>query len=341
LDAKSKREWLGTSRYNAYQTGALNVDDLINPSDGYVRTVEDLKQAGIVSGRYQQEKKDRSNTGETRDRIDTADDVAKYLRHIETDAQRKETQEANRLAAVLDALESTGRRDDKEFRETLTELNNLRRKRAEQDRNAIHDHIAPVSGKITRAAEIKFENDLHKRLKPHTLQEGKDGLAFVTRIIDTYDIQTDKPLPKFISKGARASYTHTTNTVDIGRFVGVKHFVVHEIGHYIQDNNNFIQQRCREFFNSVTEGGELRSLKKDFPNDPFTKNEMYKTAKIPMPPYALKVYSDDGGKTFTREADEVFSVALERLQREPALFAREYPTFFNFVINTLKQAKVK
>jgi len=49
LDDKSKREWLGASRYNAYQTGALNVDDLINPSDGYVRTVADLKQAGIVS----------------------------------------------------------------------------------------------------------------------------------------------------------------------------------------------------------------------------------------------------------------------------------------------------
>ena len=48
LDERDKREWLGASRYNAYKTGALGFDDLIDPDDGYVRSVKDLKQAGLV-----------------------------------------------------------------------------------------------------------------------------------------------------------------------------------------------------------------------------------------------------------------------------------------------------
>jgi hypothetical protein len=48
LDTKDQKEWLGASRYAAYRTGALKLDDLINPDDHYVRSVADLKEAGFV-----------------------------------------------------------------------------------------------------------------------------------------------------------------------------------------------------------------------------------------------------------------------------------------------------
>ncbi len=332
LSARDQREWLGADRYEGYRLGTLKTIDLTMPDNNYVRSVDDLRQAGLIPEKNRSTRRSQAKKGETKDRIESAADVEKYLRFAETGSQRKESREIERLETLLKEMELAGRQGDKEYGDATTWLNKRQNKRAEQDRRTIHEHIAPVSGEITRAAEIKFENDLCKRIKtPSVMAEGKDGLRFATKIIDTYDIAIDKPLPKFVSKRSRAEYDGDSNVLDIGRRAGIRQLVPHEMGHYIEEGNREIQKRCKDFFERITDGSEVRSLKKDFPKDGYSDDEKYKPANISMPEYATKI--NPGGST------EILSVGLQELQRDPVGFSRNYPEFFDFIIQTIRSTK--
>ena len=352
-----QKEWLGTrpikelggkSRYDLWKEGKLKLDQMVNPDTGYRRTIDDLKKLfgaetspeKTASKRREQEKQARLEEGETKDHIESAADVEKYLQYIETESQHKERLEADRLEGVLDGLKRSGRENGKEFRDAQSEIWRLRNKRAEQDRRAIHDYVTSTSGTMSEGLEKQVEECLGKKTKMNKkpLSESvqssvKQGGTFVTKIIDSHNIEIDRPLPTIVTKEKRGSYDQKNNILDIGRQGFADHTTVHELGHFIEDNHDGIKQQCKAFFEKITEGQEIRSLKVDYPKSGYGDDEMYKPPKegIKLPtPYATKINSD---------GTELLTVGLEELYRDPVGFSRDYPEYFDFIISTIRGAK--
>jgi hypothetical protein len=225
-----------------------------------------------------------------------------------------------------------------EYREIETKIGKLEKELNVWKKQKIHEYFAPTSGVNVQQIKQEVDNafkgkrDKKKRLysEEYVLEPVKKGGSFVAKIIDSHGIKTDQntPLPTMMQSGKRrGNYDPNTNTIDIGNQVGVDATVAHEIGHFLEDNNSIIHDRCQDFYNQITQGGTKRLLKDDFPNEDYDANEYYIPVKD-MPVYATK---------YMKGATELFSVGMEYLYKNPIKFSQDYPEYFNFIISLIKK----
>jgi hypothetical protein len=158
----------------------------------------------------------------------------------------------------------------------------------------------------------------------------KKGGDFVAKIVDSHKIQVKQgvSLPQMIQgKEERGSYNPNTNTIDIGNRSGVDGTVAHEMGHFLEDNNQVIKNECQQFFNQITLGGTDELLSEALKDSRYGE-ERYRTTNISMPEYATKIMSD---------GTELFSVGMEELYKNPVRFSQDYPEYFNFIVSLIKK----
>lgn len=111
--------------------------------------------------------------------------------------------------------------------------------------------------------------------------------------------------------------------------------VVHELGHWLEDQSTGVQADRRKFLDRRTGKSQatqnLRTL---------TGNQGYDDSEISKPdkfknPYVGKVYPD-------RRVSEVISMGLQEMAKDPVKFAKDDPDYFDFIYNTIgKNAKRK
>ncbi|MCL2743230.1 MAG: minor capsid protein [Planctomycetaceae bacterium] len=197
-----------------------------------------------------------------------------------------------------------------------------------QDTRNVKTYLEAFERRITK---LNFGNEDGGKIAEKELKkDGKKGIEFVSRLMERFGIDVQKPPPKLVRKGDRPSYDPVTNELDLDKLTeDFGQHVVHEYGHYIEDNLPNIKRKCQEFLSEITKGQMERLLKDDMPGFDLRPDEKYKLANIDVPSlYSTKIM-DDG--------TEILTEGLKALYNNPAKFARECPDYFNFTLSLLNE----
>lgn len=109
--------------------------------------------------------------------------------------------------------------------------------------------------------------------------------------------------------------------------------IVHELGHWLEDNDGEIFAAVSAFLERRA-GGErpvpLRTFMRGYGAGEITRPDKF------MDPYIGKVYNRSGGK---RYASEVVSMGLQYFYEKPIEFARQDPDFFDFIYDLVRKRR--
>jgi hypothetical protein len=103
--------------------------------------------------------------------------------------------------------------------------------------------------------------------------------------------------------------------------------VVHEMGHWLEWNNNTVSRKVLNFYNKRTAGESAVSLKEATGNRGYSKSEITKVDKW-LHPYMGKVYT---------YGTEVLSMGLELMYKNPIYLAKNDPEMFDFIYSVVRQ----
>jgi len=107
--------------------------------------------------------------------------------------------------------------------------------------------------------------------------------------------------------------------------------VIHELGHYLEDNNSFVHQEAVDFYNRRTAGDQLESLR-SLTGRPYRSSERTRKDNW-FDPYVGKEYLDASGN---RKYTEIISMGMQYIWKDPASFAAKDPEYFDFIMNVLR-----
>lgn len=107
--------------------------------------------------------------------------------------------------------------------------------------------------------------------------------------------------------------------------------VIHELGHYLDWNNDYVRAKVESFFNRRTVGETPTRLDSIFPNSGFDAWETTLVDKF-TDPYMGKSYSTSKG-TIT----EITSMGLQRIWEDPSLFLSQDRDYFTFIVKDILQ----
>ena len=178
-----------------------------------------------------------------------------------------------------------------------------------------------------RAVDMAYEQ-YEDKLLPNI----KDGLEFMHAILPR-DLKPDVELSiqHDGDDDLRAHYVSGSDLVELERYDGVK-TVIHEMGHWIEDNNERLENAAVGFL--LTQGGDhpIRPLSE------ITDNESYDPWEVAYDgaferDYSGKVYYNPSTDDY--KATEVVSMGLEQLYTDPVQFARTDPEHYTFMIALL------
>jgi len=104
--------------------------------------------------------------------------------------------------------------------------------------------------------------------------------------------------------------------------------IVHELGHFLENQDITVKYRAIQFLESRTPGNVAQSLRSLTGNRGYRSDEVAKVDKF-LSPYMGKIYNS--GST------EIISMGLEYLYAEPVRLATQDPGYFDFVLETVWQ----
>ena len=124
-----------------------------------------------------------------------------------------------------------------------------------------------------------------------------------------------------VAPGAgRSSYTFDFNIMDLRQNEG-QSTIVHEFGHWFEDNADDVYDLSSDFLRERTAGDKLRWLGKGY-----DRSEKAWFDKF-INPYMGKKYDD---------ATEIISMGMEMMFSDPGRLASEDPEYFDFMYNLLR-----
>lgn len=106
---------------------------------------------------------------------------------------------------------------------------------------------------------------------------------------------------------------------------------IHESMHWLEDFNKHVHKRCVEFLEYRCKGETPQSLRR-LTGLGYRPYEQARPDKF-FHPYCGKDYVDANGN---RYATEILSMGVEQMLKAPAIFAKQDPEYFNFVVSVLK-----
>jgi SPP1 gp7 family putative phage head morphogenesis protein len=118
---------------------------------------------------------------------------------------------------------------------------------------------------------------------------------------------------------------------NLNRFDSVSHGI-HELGHYLETSNSYVQRRAFDFLERRTRGAKLESLRELTGNDHYEDGEEIRRGNF-ISLYMGKEYRDENGDL---SATEIISMGMEYMWRNPVSFAEKDPEYFDFMIDVLR-----
>lgn len=220
--------------------------------------------------------------------------------------------------------------------------------------NAIKEAYSKIGDMENKAVDLWTDNVLKKQRELLYAKGGSSDLKvyfsgdFDKERIDIYKKGIDE-FSKMVGKGtalddievvvftsSEGSYAEYA-TINMAKSAGMR-TVIHEMAHvlenvskdeYTTDVNN-VHKQAVDFLGKRTKGERSQRLR-DLTNNPnYGKNDVAKPDKF-VDPYT--------GKIYPHGATEIMSMGLEQMWKSPGRFAREDPEFFDFIYNTLENAR--
>jgi len=161
------------------------------------------------------------------------------------------------------------------------------------------------------------------------LVEAKKTIEQVQRIIKTDLAPPGKQYMGIsMSNDKRAHYENNTILVP-GKIKLLS--IAHEIGHWLEEKNPEIREKCIKFRDSRCGASPVVPLQKLFPNgnyNPFEQTQVDNFKRV----YAGKVYIKNG-KTYKTE---ILSMGIQQLIEDPAKFKKDDKEYYSFILDILK-----
>ena len=173
------------------------------------------------------------------------------------------------------------------------------------------------------------------------LEKGKklldNTIPLFNKIISKEVTKDIKTMPNIImhSNDVREFYNHEETGIHIDLTTNPI-TVIHELGHYLEDNNLNIKKLCNDFFNKRTAGDPVEKLK-DITNKDYLENEVAKKDNFFMA-YCGKIYNPDNNSNLI--GTEILSMGLEMMVSNPLEFAIKDPDYFEFVYNVMNNGNI-
>lgn len=155
------------------------------------------------------------------------------------------------------------------------------------------------------------------------------GAAEFGRLVDASLVR----FPLAVKKGGsgRSFFSPVSNDINMTTSAGVA-TVVHEMGHWLEHNNETVRRAVREFYRARTEGESVVDLRRATGNVNYRGDERTRVDRF-IEPYMGKVYSNRDGEIY---ATEILSMGLELFYKSPARLAAEDPEYFDFIYNVVR-----
>jgi len=281
-----------------------------------------------------------SSPEDCRQAIIKADTAAtKKITTLEKQAKRLEEDLADAYTAY-DNLNATTDLMGRVFGESAETLRGMREKI-----DALRDQVSSINTKIsTLKAErnirahtlLKVENPANIEYTDNSgsqstfSQDRVDkGMDFVNSILD-YDVAT-AGTTQVIGGNLVFEKAMGTRAACMGNIIDLPasaetSSVIHEVGHFLEDNNPVIHSKAVEFLERRTAGSTVVSLNQLTGRTSFTTGEVAKNGNF-IDPYMGKQ---------TGWATEIVSMGLEYLYKDPIALAIKDPDYFDFMWNLLR-----
>jgi hypothetical protein len=151
------------------------------------------------------------------------------------------------------------------------------------------------------------------------------GVDWFSSMTNQFGRPEDETTVKMITINRNTRSYHRFGMVYLSRNAKPE-VIAHELGHALEFRNSTVHQKCVDFLEERTRGEAGVPLAKLRPHWGYGRGEVAKADKF-LDPYMGKLY---------KNATEILSMGLTYLYTEPALFAKEDPEYFDFMINTLR-----
>ena len=218
----------------------------------------------------------------------------------------------------IDHLEITASAKYKEFDKKFWDLKNERE--------------ALSKSKVDRLLS-KIKQTDNAKITPRVSQASKNIEKRINKQVDELNKYLHKNVSKYAdgrididiisTKIERSQYKG--GTIELGK--GTKnHILYHEMGHHLEEDNIAISRLVRDFRSKRTKGDELKNLSDVVKNITFDDWEKCKPDKF-IDPYMGKFYNGKG--------TEITSSGLELMFKDPVLFARRDPEYFELILDIM------
>lgn len=189
--------------------------------------------------------------------------------------------------------------------------------------------LVQVQNPTKISAEIVANTDVDRKFV-------EKGLSEFSKLIEIPDLESIAEKPGIVNDSfyapKRSYYSLGENAVHLGRSGGKKQAqvsdIVHELGHWLDQNHPEIKQEVSDFYERRTKGNPVVLLS-DAVDYGGHQGELTKVDKF-IHPYMGKVYKVD-------KATEVLSMGLELMHGNPAYLAKKDPEMFDFIYKVVRR----
>jgi hypothetical protein len=242
-------------------------------------------------------------------------------RHEHRDEMRRKRELLRDLAQQIRA--KTGAQSIGELNTATDKISALTKELDALDREA----KASIPGAVAPISEFKFKfwgpggarKEIKAKLQHFINMVAERNAAFMKPDVLNVNVSID-------NTRRRASYNDKTNTMNV--YPGIQNFiVVHEMGHWLEDNNPIVKKIIRDFYAQRTRGDVPESIRTLTGVNEYRDDEMTLKDKWPSV-YIGKIYSDG--------ATEVLSMGLEMMFKDPIGFADTDAEYFDLIWRILR-----
>jgi hypothetical protein len=190
--------------------------------------------------------------------------------------------------------------------------------------------------KVHKMLFVDNPTKINATLKPSTGLDNlsfKKGVNFISKMVDIPELDYKNVTIESAPKGTRGHFIASQNKAVIGSYKGGRdtRVVVHELGHWIEDNIPGARRDIADYYDLRTKGESMVSMNKVYNATNFNANEFTKPDKL-ITPYAGKVM---------KNGSEMLSVGLEFMYKHPAALAKKDPGLFDFIYKVVRRVARK
>ena len=199
---------------------------------------------------------------------------------------------------------------------------------------AINKNLARLSDEVKDAVRSDFPSlaqiDVDPNLEVPQILEGVDSFRSLvgSGILDEGYV----PIRWHAEKNVRAHYRPNFGDIWMGANARAK-AVVHELGHWLEDQSIRIQDLRRDFIQRRLRPGEEPQKLRDLLNNDFYRDDEIAYRDEFSNPYIGKVYEYSGGS-------EVISMGLQYIEEDSIGFLLSDPDHFDFMMDVLDEVRV-